>query len=679
MRVATKRDDSQSWEAYREVRNKYTRLREKARQEGWRRFTGDINSYSEGARVVKLLAGDRSESTGQPVNGDLVTEPEEILSVMWKSHFPDCKEATEEKVIDRHIREKVESSGDPLHGNQHAYMAGKSTETALHNLTVRVERALETKQYALGCFFDVEGAFDKATFETVEESLKREGIRPTIAQWIERMLKGRSITAELGGVVKTISPRRGFPQGGCLSPLMWCLLLDSMVKELNSGGVYMQAYSDDGVLLVRGTVISVMRDIMIRGLRQVLGWCRERGLDLNPSKTKLVLFTNKRIKEIRPIKIQGTELELVDELRYLGVTLNSKLRYKTHIKEQTAKAIRTLFQCKRAVGKNWGLKPGMMHWIYKARLACLMMTGAMRMTPTHAMQVMLGLKPLRTEVEKRAMEQWYRMKACKEWRGSCVDKRHALKQREALSKFEMLMAKNDLIKRQEIFDKKYRVHIGERDNWKVEVRHPTTICFTDGSRRSSTKLAGAGIVIPKLGEKVSVSLGRFASVFQAEVCAIARCARIVNESMQQEGAVVIYTDSQAALKALKKPVTSSLVRKCREELNSLGKHRNVTVAWISGHQGVTGNEKADELARIGAETEYIGPEPALPMSADVTKGVIEKVKEMEAQREWSEETGCRQSKMMIKGIDHRRTRYLLKLVESFLEDNTLDNYDTELV
>ncbi|XP_061715609.1 uncharacterized protein LOC133523872 [Cydia pomonella] len=295
------------------------------------------------------------------------------------------------------------------------------------------------------------------------------------------------------------------------------------------------------------------------------------------------------------------------------------------------------------------------------------MTGAMRTTPTHAMEVMLGLKPLWIEVEKRATEQWYRMKACKEWRGSCVDKRHALIQREALSRFEMLMANNDLIKRQEIFDKKYRVHIGERDNWKVEVRHPTTICFTDGSRRSSTKLAGAGIVIPKLGETVSIPLGRYASVFQAEVCAIAHCARIIKESVKQEGAVVIYTDSQAALKALKKiSVTSALVRECREELNSIGKQRSVTVAWVPGHQGVTGNERADELARIGAETEYMGPEPALPMSADVTKGVIEKVKEMEAQREWEEETSCRQSKMMVKGIDHKRTRYLLKLGKSSL-------------
>ncbi|XP_048006780.1 uncharacterized protein LOC125242117 [Leguminivora glycinivorella] len=369
---------------------------------------------------------------------------------------------------------------------------------------------------------------------------------------------------------------------------------------------------------------------------------------------------------------------MVDEFKYLGITLDSSLRYKTHIREQTAKAIRTLYQCKRAVGKNWGLKPSMIHWIYKAiitprvlygaviwwhrthigeyrknltkvqRLACLMMTGAMRTTPTHAMEVLLGLKPLWIEAEKRAMEQWYRIKACKEWRGSCVDKRHALIQREALSKLEMLMVNNDLIKREEIFDKKYRVHIGERDNWKVEVGHPTTICFTDGSRRSSTKLAGAGIVIPKLGEKVSIPLGRYTSVFQAEVCAIARCARILKESDKQDGAVVIYTDSQAALKALKRTsVTSSLVRECREELNSIGKHRSVTVAWVPGHQGVTGNEKADELARAGAETEFLGPEPALPMSADVTKGVIERIKEMEAQRAWERETSCRQTKMMI--------------------------------
>jgi hypothetical protein len=46
----------------------------------------------------------------------------------------------------------------PLDPNQHAYQAGKSVETALHQLVVRIERALDQQEVALGVFLDIEGA-----------------------------------------------------------------------------------------------------------------------------------------------------------------------------------------------------------------------------------------------------------------------------------------------------------------------------------------------------------------------------------------------------------------------------------------------------------------------------------------------------------------------------------------
>ena len=54
-----------------------------------------------------------------------------------------------EKLIDRYLR-----SGPlldlPIHPRQHAFQTGKSTESALHQLVGRIERALDANEYSLG-------------------------------------------------------------------------------------------------------------------------------------------------------------------------------------------------------------------------------------------------------------------------------------------------------------------------------------------------------------------------------------------------------------------------------------------------------------------------------------------------------------------------------------------------
>jgi hypothetical protein len=68
--------------------------------------------------------------------------------------------------VDRHIKDGALKKY-PLHRNQHAYQIDKSTETALHNVGTRIEIAIEYKAIALGASLDIEGAFDRNSFDTV--------------------------------------------------------------------------------------------------------------------------------------------------------------------------------------------------------------------------------------------------------------------------------------------------------------------------------------------------------------------------------------------------------------------------------------------------------------------------------------------------------------------------------
>jgi hypothetical protein len=73
---------------------------------------------------------------------------------------------TMKKLVDRHIRDGALKEY-PLHQNQHAYQTGKSAETTLHNVTC-IENAIEHKDIALGATLDIEGAFDRTSFDIIK-------------------------------------------------------------------------------------------------------------------------------------------------------------------------------------------------------------------------------------------------------------------------------------------------------------------------------------------------------------------------------------------------------------------------------------------------------------------------------------------------------------------------------
>jgi hypothetical protein len=83
-----------------------------------------------------------------------------------------------ERLVDSYLRNEALAIV-PLHPNQHAYQAGKSVETALHQLVVWVEKALD-----LGVFLDIEGAFNNTCYDTMCDALVRHGSEYTIVRCI---------------------------------------------------------------------------------------------------------------------------------------------------------------------------------------------------------------------------------------------------------------------------------------------------------------------------------------------------------------------------------------------------------------------------------------------------------------------------------------------------------------
>lgn len=158
----------------------------------------------------------------------------------------------------------------------------------------KVKESLDLKQYSLAAFLDIEGAFDKPTLTKINEALIGRGVNSTLKLWVLKMLENRYTTVELGSERKTVKARRGFPQGGVLLATLWNLVVDSLLMSLRQGRFLVCGYADDLCILTQGFDLATVSSRMQEALRVVENWCGEQHLSVNPRKTEMMLFTNRR-------------------------------------------------------------------------------------------------------------------------------------------------------------------------------------------------------------------------------------------------------------------------------------------------------------------------------------------------------------------------------------------------
>ena len=224
-----------------------------------------------------------------------------------------------EKLVDRYLRDGP-MAVLPMHPRQHAYQAGKSTESALHQLVGRIEKALDAKEFALGIFFDIEGAFDNTPCNAVRTALEEWKIHRAVKNWIITLIQRRTVCVKNEYTYITVTTKQGLPQGGGLSPTLWSAVADSLLKWLSKQGVYAQGYADDGVILIIGKIISTLCDIAQRILKGIEKWCQNRSLSVNPAKSEMVLFTRRyKLDGFKPIRFYNQELVITKQVKYLGI------------------------------------------------------------------------------------------------------------------------------------------------------------------------------------------------------------------------------------------------------------------------------------------------------------------------------------------------------------------------
>ncbi len=480
------------------------------------------------------------------------------------------------------------------------------------------------------------------------------------------MVSHRYITLSYCNSSLTKKATKGSPQGGVLSPLLWNLTLNTFLQSLGIHSSFIQAFADDLVILIRGICKHTIRDLAQQHLDNINRWCRSKGLKLSGVKTTAVLFTNKRDNLLdRPLMVDGTTIHPVPSTVYLGVTLDSKLSWGPHIMNKCDSAAGNLHACKRAVGKTWGISPSGIKWIYnqvilpsvmyssvvwhhsveqklylKQRLdtiqrhAALQITRGLKSTPTANLEIMAGLQPISLKAQETAIKSALRLKLNGNWNSNYQygpkggSKSHAYSVDSSLKKIPLYSTSlQDNITSALVLDRRFSTRIDDRLTalrFIEQIGPQSWQLYTDGSKIG--EFTGAGFCAIKdreEHERKSFNLGSLATVYQCELFAIHMASVWAFENLTLPSHLFFLSDSQAAIKALNSTqVNSGQVLDIITQLNRLGTIHRVEVRWVPGHEGIPGNERADELARQGSSQAPIGPEPFLPIPGNkLTKEV----------------------------------------------------------
>ena len=91
-------------------------------------------------------------------------------------------------------------------------------------------------------------------------------------------------------------------------------------------------------------------------------------------------------------------------------------------------------------------------------------------------------------------------------------------------------------------------------------------------------------------------------VYQTELTAIHEACKYLSTYTHTN--IIIWSDSLSSIQAISSLSTRSrTARDCYDSLNALGSTNTLEIRWIAAHIGLWGNEKADELAKLGTTSE----------------------------------------------------------------------------
>lgn len=230
------------------------------------------------------------------------------------------------KVIEKCMAIQIASfleDNSMLSPDQFGFREGRSTVQAILNLVSAILEGYENKEHTVTVFCDLSKAFDCVSHNLLLRKLSYYGFDRNSIALLTSYLSGRSQCVSLNGKSsKRETIRTGVPQGSVLGPLLFLLYINNLTSIAHDEKYIL--FADDTTFSVRNVDLNAAAEASQAAHTRARVWFEKNNLVLNEDKTSRTVFSLRDTASI-PHLNQAT--------RFLGVQLDTELRFDYHIED----------------------------------------------------------------------------------------------------------------------------------------------------------------------------------------------------------------------------------------------------------------------------------------------------------------------------------------------------------